>query len=134
MESRNRHRESRSLGRTAEALACDWLCRHRLRLLSRNFRSRFGEIDLIMLDDDELVFVEVRCRAGHTLASAAATVGRDKQRRLVRTALVFVASHPRFANHPMRFDVIAYDGMPGSAGPSEWIRDAFDADCYGPLP
>jgi putative endonuclease len=87
-----------------------------------------------MLDGDVLVFVEVRCRAGRTLAPAAATVGRDKQQRLVRTAMVFVATHPRLANHPMRFDVIGYDRVPGSAGPSEWIRDAFDADCGGPGP
>ena len=130
MESRYRRRESRSLGQAAEAVACDWLCRQGLRLLFRNFRSRFGEIDLVMLDGDVLVFVEVRCRAGRSLTPAAATVRRDKQRRLVRTALVFVAAHPHLANYPMRFDVIGYDQRPGPAGPSDWIRNAFDAE-YG---
>ncbi len=128
MESRNRRRESRSLGQAAEVVAYEWLCRRGLEPIVQNFRSRFGEIDLVMLDGDTLVFVEVRCRTGRSPAPAAATVRRDKQRRLLRTALVFVSAHPQFASLPMRFDVVAYDHKPGMAGPSDWIRNAFDAD------
>jgi putative endonuclease len=93
--------------------------------VERNYRCRHGEIDLVMLDDDCLVFVEVRFRSPGAFVSAAASVDRRKQSRLVRTAEMFLATRPRFASCAARFDVVGVDahatGQPGV----EWIRDAF---------
>lgn len=94
--------------------------------MARNFRSRGGEIDIIMLDGDCLVFVEVRCRTTSTFAHPALTVDRHKQRKIVRTAALFAAARPRLAMHSMRFDVIAVQG-PDKRDIS-WVRDAFRPD------
>lgn len=93
--------------------------------MERNFRCRHGEIDLIMLDGDCLVFVEVRYRSRGSLASAAMTVDRRKQDKLARTAEMFLATRPRFSSHAARFDVFGVDGCDKEHRTVEWVRDAF---------
>lgn len=110
-------------GRDAEQQAARHLLAHGLTLLARNYRSRHGEIDLIMQDRDSTVFVEVRYRAHARFGSAAESVDRHKQSRLVACAQHFLQAHPRRARQPCRFDVIT---ISGSDGP-EWIRNAFSA-------
>lgn len=85
-----------------------------------------GELDLVMMDGDILAFVEVRGRRGDLFGSAAESVTRDKQSRLIRAAEFFLAKRPKLTHHGCRFDVIAVDL---SAEPTrlEWIKDAFDA-------
>ncbi len=115
----------RSLGERAEDRALAWLKRRGLELLTRNFRCRYGEIDLVMRDRDTLVIVEVRCRDGASFARAALTVNGTKQLRLARAALAFIAQHPEFDMTPLRFDVLGIDGQPGRRVRPEWVRDAF---------
>lgn len=92
--------------------------------MARNFRRRGGEIDIVMLDGDTLVFVEVRYRRSAAFAQPGLTVDAHKQRKLVRTAALFAASRRRLANRVMRFDVVAIE-----AGEQvTWIRDAFRPD------
>lgn len=88
--------------------------------MTRNFRTRGGEIDLIMLDGDCLTFVEVRYRKSTRFSSPAPTVDHHKQRKILRTAAMFVANSQRYARHTMRFDVVAIAG-----DTIEWIQDAF---------
>jgi putative endonuclease len=128
MESRDRHARNRSLGRSAEQLAERWLIGRGLSAVARNFHCRHGELDLIMLDDGVLVFVEVRCRRGRSLTRAALTVNRSKQQRLAATALWFIARHPEFEGHPTRFDIVGFDRAPGREPPDAWIRNAFHPD------
>lgn len=91
--------------------------------MARNFRRRGGEIDLVMLDRRCLTFVEVRCRASSRFTDPGDTVDKRKQQKLVRTAALFLARHPRYANHEVRFDVVS---IVGDAKPViRWIRDAF---------
>ena len=78
-----------------------------------------------MLDDACLVFVEVRYRASNRIASAKQTVDIHKQRKLIRSAALFVASRSRFANSTMRFDVVAIDNHEHNGQTLEWIKDAF---------
>ena len=78
-----------------------------------------------MLDRNCLVFVEVRYRSRGALASAAATVGRHKQDKLVRTAEMFLTARPRFSAHPARFDVVGVDSLGNGRRSIEWICDAF---------
>ena len=77
-----------------------------------------------MLDDACLVFVEVRYRASNRVASAKQTVDIHKQRKLIRSAALFVARRSRFANSTMRFDVVAIDDHK-QGQTLEWIKDAF---------
>ena len=106
-----------------ESAARRFLQRKGLRFVEGNFRSRFGEIDLIMRDGDALVFVEVRHRRSARFGTAAETVDRRKQRRLIRTAEYYLRRHPALAERPCRFDVIASSTQEGRI--DRWIQDAF---------
>lgn len=110
-------------GAEAEDAAQRLLEARGLRLVCRNYRCRGGELDLVMLDGEALVVVEVRARSHPGFASAAESVDARKQARIVHATQLFLASHPREAMRPLRFDVVTFDG----AGRSDWIRGAFDA-------
>lgn len=112
-----------------EQRAAQWLVARRgMKLLARNFRCRTGEIDIVALDGEQLVFVEVRARMNPRFASAAASVDQRKQRRLVLSAHNFLQAHPKWANRPARFDVIAFEPPQSGVEPSvRWIRAAFTA-------
>jgi putative endonuclease len=113
-------RRRQTLGTNAEKLAERFLMRRGLNTLARNFRCRFGEIDLIMADDRCVVFVEVRYRSDHKFARPALTVDRRKQRKLVRTAAIYIAGRPQLSGLVMRFDVVAIVG-----DSIDWTTDAF---------
>lgn len=115
-----------TLGRRAEDAALRFLVGRGLRPVARNFNTRGGEIDLIMLDGRCLVFVEVRCRRSIAFTAPALTVDRHKQRRIVRTAALFAARHREHASRRMRFDVLAVEG--GAPPRVRWLRDAFRPD------
>jgi putative endonuclease len=108
-------------GDAAEEQARLHLERGGLRTLARNVRSRFGEIDLIMQDDQTLVFVEVRYRSSSRFGGAFASVDRKKQRRLIATALSYLQQHPH--DGPCRFDVVA---IGEAANGVEWLKNAFE--------
>ena len=118
-------RNTRAVGAAAEQVACDFLNDRGLKTVARNFRCRLGEIDLIMRHRDYLVFVEVRFRAGRRIATAGVTVDHHKQRKLIRTAALFLARQTRLANSTVRFDVVAIDVDQSGQRTIEWIRDAF---------
>ncbi len=111
-------------GQAAEDMAWNYLREAGLIPITRNYRSPFGEIDLIMQDQHNLVFVEVRFRRSARFGSAAETVDRRKQRKLVATAQHYLQHNARAARHAARFDVISI--MPaGGDYQIEWIKDAF---------
>ncbi len=108
-------------GKQAERLAENLLRQNHLTLLERNYRSRCGEIDLIMQDGDTLVFVEVRQRSSSRFGGAAASIDSRKQRRLILTARHYLCALKRLP--PCRFDAV----LIGDGPDAEWIRNAFDA-------
>lgn len=116
----SRRSPTQVLGDLAEARALEHLLAHGLALLERNVASRSGEIDLIMRDGDAIVFVEVRSRSTVGHGGAAASVGRDKQRRVQREAQRYLNARYGDRWPPCRFDVCALDG-----GEIDWIRAAF---------
>lgn len=108
-------------GRAAELQAEALLKARGLRLVERNYRCRFGEIDLIMRDGATLVFVEVRARSHAAYGGAAGSIDAAKQARLVRAARHYLAT---LARQPAcRFDAVLFDG----SGRAQWVRAAFDA-------
>ena len=116
----------RPVGNFWERRAEAFLVAQGLRLVTRNFLTRVGEIDLIMRDESHLVFVEVRYRQRSRFASAASSVTPRKQRRLTNCARLFCKQYPNWSEYPCRFDVIAYDAnVP--LHDAIWLRAAFDA-------
>lgn len=115
-------------GALFERRAACMLRRAGLGILARNYRARPGEIDIIAVDNGYLVFVEVRARSHRGYAGAAASVDARKQRRIVATAQCFLQTHPRYANMPCRFDVIAFEPRQSATDSRvNWIRGAFRA-------
>jgi len=109
-------------GREAENRAWEYLQSRGLRLLQRNYRSRRGEIDLILQDHDSLVFVEVRYRRESRFGTGAESVDRRKQSKLIACAQYYMQTNPEIARQPCRFDVVS---VGGSGETIEWIRNAF---------
>jgi putative endonuclease len=94
-------------GAAAERYVAGRLARQGYRILETNFRARPGEIDLIALDGDVLVFVEVRQRTGERYGSAEESVDGRKLRRILDTAGIYVAAHPELADSIWRVDLVA---------------------------
>lgn len=116
---------SRIKGARYERLALKHLRAKGLELIEQNFRCRLGEVDLILRDEDCLVFVEVRCRTSNRFASAAHSVDERKQAKIARTAAMFLSKHPRLSNCTVRFDVVAFDRPESDRCTLQWTRDAF---------
>jgi putative endonuclease len=112
-----------TLGKQAEQEALGFLLRRGLTLIEENFQTRGGEIDLILLHDDCLVFVEVRSRTSIRFSSPELTVDSRKQLKIIRTAAMFIAANRRFARHTVRFDVVAISA--GRTDGIRWLQDAF---------
>jgi len=110
-------------GTSAESLACDHLCRAGLSLVARNYRSPFGEIDLIMREGDATIFVEVRYRHSSRFGTPAETVNAQKQAKLRATAEHFLQQQRRLAGSPCRFDVVAIEG--DAPARIHWLQNAF---------
>lgn len=104
-----------------ETLALHYLQQQGLRLVSRNFSCRFGEIDLICQHDQILVFVEVKYRQHRGFGGAAAAVTLKKQQKITKTASCFIQQQR--SQSPCRFDVVAITG--DAPYQIEWIRQAF---------
>ncbi len=114
-------------GREEEERACRYLLTQGLQPRERNYRCRYGEIDLIMDDGAALVFVEVRYRANRRFAGGAESVDRRKQAKLVAAAQYYLQAHRELARRPARFDVIALAPGDELSG-IEWIKNAFHAE------
>lgn len=121
--------DRRSRGAAVEAAARTHLRKAGLRDVAANANYRFGELDLVMLDErgGTLVFVEVRYRRDARFGGGAMSVDVHKRRKLVHAAQAFLAAHPRHAQMPCRFDVVEADGD-ADAPRLTWLRDAFRAD------
>ena len=94
-----------------------------MKILKRNFRSRFGEIDIIASDKGTVVFVEVKYRGSLRAGDPLEAVGPAKQKRIIMAAMHYIASVRGCMDAPYRFDVVGIRGN----GSVEHIRDAFGA-------
>ena len=107
-------------GAVAEKNALAFLKQRGLNLVLQNYRSRWGEIDLIMRDQNELVFVEVRYRKHKSFGGPEASIDAHKQRRLIKTAETYLQKQS--GDIMARFDVVAIDSEN-----IRWIKNAFEA-------
>jgi putative endonuclease len=111
-----------------EDQARDYLQANGLVLLHSNYRCRCGEIDLVMRDADTLCFVEVKFRKSRLFGGAAASISQAKQRKIIKTALFYIASHKHLANQAMRFDALLIQGQADGSDHINWIQNAFYAE------
>lgn len=95
-----------ALGAMGEELAASALTAAGMRILDRNWRCRHGELDLVAVDGDTIVFVEVKRRSGLGFGSPAEAVTYAKQRRIRMLAQRWLADSDRHWPH-VRFDVVA---------------------------
>ena len=108
-----------SAGVQAEALAATFLEAKGLRIVARNVRSRFGEIDLVARERDTLVFVEVRLRRSPRFGGASESITAAKRSRLVAAAEGYLATLAR--TPPCRIDAVLLDSLDPAR--IEWLRD-----------
>jgi len=115
----------RRIGGEREQQAGQYLSACGYDILEYNFRSRTGEVDIVAMDGDVLVFVEVKYRSSAGAGSPEEAVGADKIRRICRTADYYRMTHHRelglSADSSCRFDVVAILG-----NQIRLIRNAFD--------
>jgi putative endonuclease len=107
-------------GAQAEEAAAEFLTERGLRLLERNYRCRFGEIDLIMSQGRTIVFVEVRYRRTNSFGGAVESITGAKREKLLRAARHYMAAKKEFP--ACRFDAVL---LSGDTHEMQWIENAF---------
>lgn len=121
------------LGRRGEQQAASFLAKNGMRVVARGVANQFGEIDLVGVDGETIVFVEVRTRKTLDAGHPAESVTPEKQARLTRAALAFLKQN-RLLNHRSRFDVVALLWPDGAKSPHiEHYKNAFEPAGHGQL-
>ena len=111
------------VGKTGEEMARAFLEKAGMKFLCANWSCKLGEIDLIMGDSDELVFVEVRLRRPTSYGQGLDTVASQKQRKLRNTAKFYQQKMDYWGY--LRFDVVSIEYEEGRTPIIEHIKDAF---------
>jgi putative endonuclease len=119
-EPTGRRTAAQASGSQAEETAAAFLAARGLAIVARNYRTRFGEIDLVAREGGTLVFVEVRMRASEAFGGAASSITGPKRRRIESAARHYLGQLRD--EPPCRFDVVTLDGDGAS-----WLRGAFEA-------
>lgn len=115
---------TRDQGRCGEDIAWEYLRKRGYKILERNYRCRYGEVDLIAKDGETIVFVEVKSRRSAAFGEPEASVGLAKQKRISTVAL-FYLEEKRLHDCEARFDVVSILTAAGEQN-ILLIRDAFD--------
>ena len=109
-----------SIGIEAESMACDYLQSKGYKIIERNFRNRFCEIDIICSDSEYICLIEVKYRKNNTYGGGVGAVNQDKQSRLQRAFEYWLMENENYSNLQPRIDVISVD----SSGTIEHIENA----------
>lgn len=113
--------DTRSFGKLGEDYATELLARSGYKILTRNFRSKFGEIDIVAQDADTLVFVEVKTRWSKKFGSPEEAVNPQKLFKIKKTAEYFSLTHPTLPKK-LRIDVVAIEIEGGKVVSSKIIK------------
>jgi putative endonuclease len=111
---------AKEVGTHFENQALTYLNSQGLKPVCQNFNCKLGELDLVMLENETLIFIEVRYRTQIGYGSATESITPAKQKKIRRTAQYFLLTHPEFQHHSCRIDVIAID-----KDQINWIKNAF---------
>ena len=113
-------------GRWAEQTALEYLLTKNLELLDKNYRSQFGEIDLIMQDKSIVLFIEVRYRSSDHFHTALESINKKKCVRIISTSHQYLSENRSASQLDCRFDVVVLSGSQETPT-IEWIKNAFQA-------
>jgi putative endonuclease len=117
-------------GDIGEAKTCDYIKEKGFQIVETNYLKAFGEIDIVALHKDEIVFIEVKTRKFDSLTDGGDAVTVSKRRKLVKTAYAFIDENPQYGNMNARFDVaevtVTTDDVPQLIA-LEYYEDAFNA-------
>jgi putative endonuclease len=119
-----KHSPTQQIGVKAEKLAYHFLKNQGLKIVTRNFWTPWGEIDLIMQDPETIVFIEVRYRQSDYVSSIE-TIDLNKQLKIIRSAQTYLQKNPTWKSS--RFDVIALQNHLDEVE-IHWIKDAFQVE------
>jgi len=114
------------LGEKGEDMAAAFLKKEGYKIVEQNYRTPFGEIDIIAYDGSELVFVEVKARKNPTFAVPQLAVNRKKQQHIVKSAMSYISSK-KIKDRGLRFDVIAISIFDDTKN-IELFKNAFEPD------
>lgn len=111
-------------GKKGEEIAVRYLQGRGYRIIERNYRTRWGEIDIVAKDGGTVVFVEVKCRRSDSFGDPQSAVGENKQRKISRMSLAYLKEKSLYPCDA-RFDVVAVK-MLAAESRVELIRNAFE--------
>jgi len=120
---KRRSEYTKKIGGQGEQEAVNYLLSQGVALIDRNIRTKFGEIDILGMDDDMLVFIEVKTRCSSKFGFPEIAVDKTKREHMINSALDYMQSHPELGND-WRIDVIAitkYDDQPHEI---KWFKSA----------
>lgn len=100
-------RTKKQIGQMGEDIAAKYLQLHGYRIITRNYRCRYGEIDIIAREDNCLVFIEVRSKTSDSFGTAQESVNYHKQTKIRQLALFYIAERVGSNDENYRFDVVA---------------------------
>ncbi len=112
-------------GKLGEELAANFLKKKRFEIIERNYRRRFGEIDIIAMHRKTLVFIEVKTRKSKKFGSPFEAITNKKQQQIARVAQNYLCQKEMF-DKPARFDVVAITLLEKEKPIIEIIQNAFD--------
>ncbi len=113
-------------GKQAEKIAAEYIAKQNVKIITRNFHCRFGEIDLIGLDQEVLLFIEVRYRKNENYLTAIETIDRYKCKKIIITSEYYLNKYRNYQSYLCRYDVITLTGELDKPV-IEWIKNAFQA-------
>lgn len=112
---------SRLQGEQYELLANNYLVTAGCKIIENNYQARCGEIDIIAIDEQTLIFVEVKYRSSLQFGGASSAVTKTKQKKIIKTAQYYLVTHKKYDKMECRFDVLGIDGQLNI----EWLKHAF---------
>jgi putative endonuclease len=126
--SKNLSFERMSLGKWGEDTAVNYLRHAGFKIIARNYRHIFGEIDIVAIKDNTYIFIEVKTRRSARYGHPAEAVTFRKKRQISKAALEYVTRH-QLTEYPMRFDVVSIIKKPEGTEISH-LESAFEAILY----
>lgn len=117
-------KHTRSRGAEAEGIACSFLTTHKLRLIEKNYFCRQGEVDLIMVDNLDLVFIEVRHRNKVQFMQTIESIDYRKQQKIIITSQHFLLNNQDLKHYNIRYDVVIVNQHLDKPD-INWIKNAF---------
>jgi putative endonuclease len=116
--------EGIDLGRKGEDLALDFLVKSGYKIISRNYKTKLGEIDIIAKENNAICFIEVKTRSSKRFGLGCDTVSSRKQRQSAKAALIFLKEN-NLLDKSARFDVVSIDAS-SNTPEINLIKNAFE--------